>query len=131
MAVGVPVLIALGLVGVLPFHAKFGDVEFIGHQVSWLLPVAGMSLVAAAFAYVAGISAARTLGARMSSFLGLTEVMFAVLWAWLLLSQLPTTLQFIGGALIAGGVTLVRLGDVRSPAATDEPADVPEVELVG
>ena len=48
-------------------------------QVSWLVPVLGLSLVAAVVAYVTGIVGARLLGAKLASFVGLTEVLFAVL----------------------------------------------------
>src|SRR5436309_7664994 len=65
MAVGSGVLVLLGATGVLPMRATFGAVTFDGHRTSWLVPVAGLSLVAAVIAYVAGIGAARILGARL------------------------------------------------------------------
>ena len=73
----------------------------------------GLSLVAAAIAYVTGIAAARLLGANLASFVGLTEVMFAVLIAWMLLGELPTGMQFVGGLLIVAGVALVRVDELR------------------
>lgn len=115
MCTGALTLIALALLGALPMHATFGTVEMAGHQVSWLVPVLGMSVVAGAVAYVTGIAAARLLGASLSSFVGLTEVVFAVLVAWLLLGQLPTITQLVGGALIVAGVVLVHADEV--PAA--------------
>lgn len=117
MAVGAVALVGLGLLGALPLHARFGVVEFAGHRTSWLVPVMGLALVAAVVAYVAGIAAARVLGARLSSFLGLTEVMFAVLIAWLVLGELPTAGQLLGGTLILAGVALVRLDELRAPSA--------------
>ena len=113
MTTGAITLLALGLVGALPLHATFGSVLVAGHRVSWLLPVLGLSLVAAAVAYIAGIAAARVLGARLASFVALTEVMFAVLAAWVLLGELPTVVQLAGGALIVAGVVLVQLGETR------------------
>jgi drug/metabolite transporter (DMT)-like permease len=80
-------------------------------QVSWLVPVLGMSLVAAAFAYVAGIFGARLLGARVASFVGLTEILFAVLFAWALLGQAPRPVQLVGGLLMVVGIALVRLDE--------------------
>ncbi|MDX6228893.1 MAG: hypothetical protein QOI76_2283 [Frankiales bacterium] len=112
MIVGTVAFAVLGVTGTLPMHATFGQVQFSGHRTSWLVPILGLSLLAAAFAYVAGITAARLLGARLASFVGLTEVLFAVLFAWLLLGQLPTGLQLVGGAFIVGGVTLVRLDEL-------------------
>ena len=90
MAIGGGVLLALGAVGALPLHATFGAVNFAGRRTSWLVPIVGLSLIAAVIPYVAGIGAARILGARLSSFVGLTEVLFAVLIAWLVLGELPT-----------------------------------------
>lgn len=119
MAFGAGVLLLLGAAGVLPLHATFGDVTFAGHRTSWLVPIAGLSLVAAVISYVAGIGAARILGARLSSFVGLTEVVFAVLFAWLALSELPTAVQALGGVLIVAGIALVRLDAMRSPETAD------------
>jgi drug/metabolite transporter (DMT)-like permease len=67
--------------------------------------------VAAAIAYVTGIGAARRLGAKLGSFVAMAEVLFAAAFAWLLLHQVPTTMQFIGGALILAGVIAVRLDE--------------------
>ncbi|MEV4809296.1 EamA family transporter [Micromonospora avicenniae] len=120
MGVGAAALAVLGLVGVLPLHAVFDEVSFAGRQTSWLVPIAGLSLVAAAVAYLAGIAGARILGPRLSSFVGLTEVMFAVLIAWLVLGELPTVVQLFGGVLIVAGVALVRLDELRrTQPATD------------
>ena len=128
MCVGAAALAALGWAGVLPLTATTGKVDFIGHRVSWVVPVLGLSLVAAALAYVAGIGAARRLGAKLASFVGMSEVLFAILFAWLLLGQLPSAVQFLGGAFILGGVTLVRVDELgASPAAgrPDSPARAP------
>jgi drug/metabolite transporter (DMT)-like permease len=116
MAIGAGTLLSLGALGALPMHATFGTVDFAGHRTSWLVPAAGLSVVAAAIAYVAGIGAARRLGAKLASFIGLTEVVFAVLVAWLLLGELPTGLQLAGGVLIVAGVATVRIDELRPPA---------------
>jgi len=113
MTIGALALIGLGVVGALPMHASFGTVEFAGFRASWLVPVVGLSLVAAAIAYVSGIGAARLLGPKLSSFVGLTEVIFAVLFAWLLLGELPTAMQLAGGVLIVAGIALVRVDEMR------------------
>lgn len=126
MGVGAVALGGLGLVGALPLNATFGEVTFAGQQTSWLVPIAGLSLVAAVVAYLTGIAGARILGPRLSSFVGLTEVMFAVLIAWLVLGELPTVVQLVGGVLIVAGVALVRVDELREPSAT---AAVPEPVL--
>ncbi len=113
MALGAGILLGLGALGALPLHATFGAVDFAGSRMSWLVPIIGLSLIAAVIPYVAGIGAARILGARLASFVGLTEVIFAVLVAWLLLGELPTTIQLLGGVLIMAGVTLVRMDELR------------------
>ncbi len=117
MTIGAVTLLILGVVGALPMSATTDDVDFAGHQVSWLVPVVGLSLVAAAIAYVAGIAATRILGSKLASFVGLTEVLFAVLFAWLLLGEVPTAMQLLGGVLILAGVALVRIDEFRSGTA--------------
>jgi len=124
MTTGALTLLVLGAVGALPMQATLGTVEVAGHRVSWLLPVVGLSFVAAAVAYVAGITAARILGPRLASFVSLTEVVFAVLAAWLLLGELPTMIQLAGGVLIIAGVVLVQLAEppVETPMVMAPPA---------
>jgi drug/metabolite transporter (DMT)-like permease len=115
MCVGAVVLGLLGGIGVLPMTASTRPVDFLHHQVSWVVPVLGLSLVAAVIAYVTGIGAARRLGAKLASFIGMAEVLFAIVFAWLLLGQLPSGMQFLGGAFILAGVTLVRVDELRGP----------------
>jgi drug/metabolite transporter (DMT)-like permease len=121
MTTGALMLLRLGLLGAIPMHATFGTIEMAGHRMSWLVPVLGLSLIAAVVPYVAGIAAARALGPKLASFVGLTEVVFAVLVAWLLLDELPTSIQLVGGALIVVGVVLVHLDEMR-PALIAEGA---------
>jgi len=111
MIVGAVVLAAAGVTGLAPLAASSADVTLLNHQVSWLVPVLGLSVLAAAFAYVTGIAAARRLGAKLGSFVALAEVLFATAFAWVLLHQVPTGMQFLGGALILAGVVLVRLDE--------------------
>ncbi|ASW55249.1 DMT family transporter [Plantactinospora sp. KBS50] len=133
MAVGTVVLLGVGLLGVLPLHATFGTVELGGHRLGWLVPVVGLSLIASVVAYVTGIGAARALGARLSSFVGLTEVLFAVLIAWLALAELPTAGQLLGGVLIVAGVALVRLDELRPARPGPDAAEpaVPDLAVRG
>ncbi len=124
MCVGAVALALLGVAGALPLHAKATDVSLLNMRVSWIVPVLGLSLIAAAFAYVAGIAAARRLGAKLASFIGMTEVLFAILFAWLALGQLPTPIQFVGGAFILTGIALVRAGEGSPVPATADDAEV-------
>jgi drug/metabolite transporter (DMT)-like permease len=128
LAVGGLLLLGMGLVGVLPLAAPRTDVTLLHTRLSWLVPVLGLSLVAAVVAYVAGIAGVRLLGSRVASFVGLAEVLFAVVFAWLLLGQSLTAVQVIGGVLIVAGIALVRLDEVRAPELT--PIVVPDHEIV-
>ncbi|HET6817934.1 MAG TPA: EamA family transporter [Mycobacteriales bacterium] len=114
LAVGAVALAFAAVIGVLPVEASRTSVVFRGAHVSWLVPVLGLSLVAAVVAYVAGISAARLLGAKVASFVGLTEVLFAVLFAWLLLGQRLGVVQIVGAVLVVGGIALVRIDELTS-----------------
>jgi drug/metabolite transporter (DMT)-like permease len=126
MVVAVLALALVGVTRLLPFTESTADVSLAGTRMSWIVPVLGMSLLAAVIAYVSGIGAARRLGARAASFLGLAEVLFAMLFAWLLLDQRPTALQLVGGVVVLAGIALVRADTgevVESPSA--DPADEP------
>jgi drug/metabolite transporter (DMT)-like permease len=120
MCTGGAALGLLGWAGLVPLTVRTGQVTVLGHPVSWVLPVAGLALISSAVPYVAGIGAARRLGAKLASFAGLAEVLFAILFAWLLLGQLPTTMQILGGVFILAGVALVRLDELGAaqPAAS-------------
>jgi drug/metabolite transporter (DMT)-like permease len=124
MVVGAVVLIVCDLAHVLDFRMNTNDVVLMHRSVSWLIPIVGLSLVAAAIAYVAGIAASRRLGAKVASFVGLTEVLFAVLIAWAALGQAPGALQLMGGVVVLAGIAMVR-ADER-PAEPD-PRELPEV----
>ena len=43
-----------------------------------------------------------------------------MLWAWLLLDELPRPVQLLGGLLILAGVVAVKLGE-RTVVETEEP----------
>ena len=114
MLVGAVSLGLVGLFGILPMHAEFGSGSFAGVQVPWWVALLGLILIATVFSYTTGVMAARALGSKVASFISLTEVLFAVLWAWLLLSELPGPVQLFGGLLIVLGVVLVRIDELRS-----------------
>ena len=114
LSAGAAFLAAAGGIGALRLTAQPGDVVLLHHHISWVVPVLELSLVSAVIAYVAGIAAARRLGAKLASFAGMAEVFFAVLYAWLLLGQLPTALELTGGAFLLAGVILVRADEARS-----------------
>jgi drug/metabolite transporter (DMT)-like permease len=112
--VGVVTLAAAALAGLVDLRMATASVVLAGRPVSWAVPVLGLALVAGALAYVLGTLGARRLGATLASFVGLTEVLFAVLFAWLLLGQLPTPMQLVGGAVVVAGIALVRADELRA-----------------
>ena len=116
LAVGAVGLGLVGLVGLLPMRATTTSPVYGGEAVAWWLPFLGLGVVTAAIAYTTGIAASRRLGSRLASFVALTEVVAAVIFAWLLLDQLPGALQLVGGAFIVAGVVVVKLGE-RPPRA--------------
>lgn len=124
LAVGGVALLVAGAVGVLPMRAPRTDVTLLGTEVSWLLPVLGLSLVAAVVAYVTGIVAARRLGAKVASFVGLTEVLFAVVLAWVLVGQALGAAQLVGAVLVVAGIALVRTDEPTVAAPDVQPEAV-------
>lgn len=109
LIVGAVATVGVGLTGLLPLAFSTGQVELGGTTMSWWEPVLVVALVATAAAYSLSIAGSRRLGARIASFAGLTEVVSAVILAWLLLGEQPDARQLAGGACIIAGVVLVRL----------------------
>lgn len=106
--VGAAVLAASGLVGLVPMGFTLGLTELAGFVVAWWVPVALLVLVSAALAYLTGIAAVRRLGSSIASFVALSEVIFAVVFAAVLLGQQPTTAQMVGGVLVLAGIATVQ-----------------------
>ncbi|MEI2730749.1 MAG: DMT family transporter [Dermatophilaceae bacterium] len=113
MVVGTALLLAAGLTGILPLRATTSAVVIAGATVPWWVPVIELGFVAAAAAYLLGTYGARRLGSTVASFVGLTEVLFAVVLAWALLGEIPRPVQLAGGAVVLGGVAAVRAGELR------------------
>ncbi|MGO4255269.1 EamA family transporter [Marmoricola sp. RAF53] len=111
LVVGTVVLLLAGLVGVVRLEASGADVAYAVGTVPVWVPVAGLGIVAAAVAYVTGIAASRRLGSRLASFVALLEVLFALVFAWLLRDEIPAPVQFAGAALVLAGVVVVKLGE--------------------
>jgi drug/metabolite transporter (DMT)-like permease len=122
LVVGAVVLGVLGLVSLLPMRASTGAVTYAGSTVDWWAPLVVLGVVTAAVPYTSGIAAGRRLGSRLASFVALLEVVAGVLFAWLLLDELPRAIQLVGGLLILAGVVFVKLGE-RSIA--EMPAEIP------
>jgi drug/metabolite transporter (DMT)-like permease len=111
LLVGGLLLLLAGAAGIVPLTATSAPVAFDGFTVPWWLPVLVLGVVTAALGYACGIAATRRLGARLASFVALSEVLAALVFAWLLLGEAPTAVQLVGGALILAGVVAVRRGE--------------------
>ncbi|MBM0126791.1 EamA family transporter [Pimelobacter simplex] len=121
LVVGGVLLGLLGLLGLMPMASSSSSVAYAGVDVAPWVALLLLGLVTAALAYTTGIAASRRLGSRLASFVALSEVVAAVVWAWLLLDQLPAPVQFLGGALILAGVVGVKLGERSVVMEQDEP----------
>jgi drug/metabolite transporter (DMT)-like permease len=106
--IGASVLLAASAAGVIPLAAHTGSASLANAPVGWWLPLLLLILISAVLAYPSGIVAVRRLGSSVGSFVALTEVMFAVVFAFLLLGQRPGPMQLIGGVLILIGIALVQ-----------------------
>ena len=111
LAVGTVLLAVLAAVGLMPMAVGDGPADYDGVRIAWWVPLLLLGLVTAAIAYTSGIAAIRRLGSRLASFVGLTEVLAALGWAWLLLAELPSATQLLGALLIVLGVVAVKLGE--------------------
>ncbi|MET0757908.1 MAG: EamA family transporter [Mycobacterium sp.] len=117
---------ALGVAGVMPLTFTTNDAVVAGLTMSWVVPVIALGLIPTATAYTLGIMGIARLRPRFASLVGLSEVMFAVLAAWVLLGEAITTIQAIGGAVVLVGLALARQGDRTEKVARwpdDGPAD--------
>jgi drug/metabolite transporter (DMT)-like permease len=111
LLVGALAIGLLGIIGLLPMHTSTAAVTYTGATVAWWQPIIVLALFTAALPYVTGVAASRLLGSRLASFVALNEVVAGVLWAWLLLGELPRSIQVFGGLLILAGVIGVKAGE--------------------
>ena len=116
-AVGAAAIGLAGLVGVVPLRFTAVDTVLAGTSVSWLLPALWLVVVSTAAAYLTGIAGVVRLGPRAASFVSLSEVLFAIVTAWVLLAQLPGMIQLLGGGCILAGIVVIQ--------RTERPAAVP------
>lgn len=112
----------LCLTGILPFQAPAVTVVLAGAEVPWWMPMLWVAAIATTLGYAFGVMAVPLIGSRVASFVGLSEVLFALGFAWLFLAEVPAPIQFVGGALILVGVVLVRadaspVGEPKGAAA--------------
>ncbi|KUI09114.1 hypothetical protein AU190_05505 [Mycolicibacterium acapulense] len=118
LIVGSVAVTLLGLTGIMPLTFTAADTVIAGHTTSWIVPVIALGVIATAVAYTLGIMGIARLRPRFASLVGLSEVMFAVLAAWILLGEGITPTQAVGGAIVLAGLALARAGD-RSEAIAE------------
>ena len=111
LIVGAAAVATLGVSGLMPLTFATNDAVVAGFTTSWLVPVIALALLPTAIAYTLGIMAIARLQPRFASLVGLSEVMFAVLAAWVLLGEAVTMTQAFGGVVVLVGLTLARQGD--------------------
>ena len=107
----------------MPFVAPAVSVVLAGVDVPWFVPLIWVAAIGTTLGYAMGVMAVPRIGSRVASFVGLSEVLFALGFAWIFLAEVPAPIQFAGGALILVGVVLVRAdaqstGNPRGEAAT-------------
>lgn len=129
LIVGTIFVALLGVTGILPFHAPAVNVHVAGIELPAIVPLLWVGGVGTSVGYALGIMAVPRIGSRLASFVGLSEVLFALVFAWLLLGEVPTGVQCAGGALILVGVLLVRIDARAVTSVAVEP--LPEVAAPG
>jgi drug/metabolite transporter (DMT)-like permease len=123
LLVGAAAVTALGLVGIMPLAFTTDDAVVAGVSAPWFVPVLVLSIVSTAMAYTLGISGVSRLRPSFASLVGLSEVLAAVLWAWLLIGEAITPVQAIGGIVVLAGLVLARQAGGRP--AGDQPIKGP------
>ncbi|MGZ4578776.1 MAG: EamA family transporter [Mycobacterium sp.] len=129
LVVGALATATLGFTGVMPLAFATNNTVLAGLTMSWVVPVIALGVITTAVAYTLGIMGIARLRPRFASLVGLSEVMFAVLAAWLLLGQAITLTQAVGGAVVLVGLALARQGDRSEKVEAAAWPDAGAVEL--
>lgn len=127
-AVGLGIVSA---VGILPFTTSTADAVMSFGAIPWWVGVGELAVIAAAAAYGFGFVAAQRLGATPAAFAGLVELLMGVVWAGLLLGEMPSGLQLAGGAVMVAGVAAVQFDRARQEQTGDSPGTAPAADPDG
>lgn len=111
LMVGAVIFLLAMASGLVQLRMATATVTYGGHSVAWWVPLLLLGLVAAALAYVTGVEASRRLGSRLASFVAIFEVLTAMVFAALLLGEVPAPIQLVGAVLVLIGVVTVKLGE--------------------
>jgi drug/metabolite transporter (DMT)-like permease len=96
----------------LPFQSGMRDIVLLALLGFFQLGLPCMFLVVIA----------RSLPAHEVALLGLLEVLFGTLWAWLGAGETPSSATLTGGAIVLGALVLNELAATRREAASNAPA---------
>ncbi|WP_137148821.1 DMT family transporter [Mycolicibacterium sp. CR10] len=131
LVVGAAAVALLGVSGVMPLTFTANDTMVAGWTTSWIVPVIALALIPTAIAYTLGIIGIARLKPRFASLVGLSEVMFAVVAAWVLLGEAVTATQALGGVVVLIGLALARQGDRSEKSGLDDAVTWPDAPLAG
>ena len=131
LVVGAAAVALLGVSGVMPLTFTANDTMVAGWTTSWIVPVIALALIPTAIAYTLGIIGIARLKPRFASLVGLSEVMFAVLAAWVLLGEAVTATQALGGVVVLIGLALARQGDRSEESGLEDAVTWPDAPLAG
>lgn len=120
MTVGAVVVGLLGIAGVLPVVVDIGATGVLlgGVDVGWPVAAGLLVVVSSVIAYLTGVAAIARIGASRGALVALLEVVASAVASWLLLGQVPTAVQALGGVLILTGVAFT---NTARPVALVEP----------
>ena len=114
LLVGGAAVSALGVLGLMDLTFATGQTVIAGLNTPWFVPVLVLGLFSTAIAYTLGIHGVARLRPGFASLVGLSEVLFAVLWAWLLIGEAITPVQAVGGIVVLAGLALARDDDTAA-----------------
>ncbi|WP_147522404.1 EamA family transporter [Brevibacterium senegalense] len=124
MTAGALAVLVINLSHVMPAQFANASVDFASTRMSWFVP-AVLLVVFTVGAYVCGFIGLRYLGATVGSFVNLIEVPASAVAAFILLGELLTRQQFLGGGVILVGIALVKWGDLLAQRRQEPPTRVP------
>ena len=119
LGVAAAVVVLANVAGLLRFHGSTRNAVYSGHAVAWWIPLLLLGLVAGALAYVTGVEASRRLGSRLASFVAIFEVLTALVFAAVLLGQVPNPVQIVGAVLVLIGVITVKMGETQDSSSSE------------
>lgn len=110
LVVAAAVVSALGIAGVMPLTFTAQPATVAGASLPWVVPVILLAVFPTALAYLLGIAGVARLRPSFASLVGLTEVLAAVVAAWLLIGERISPIQAVGGVIVLFGLALARVG---------------------